>query len=90
MTDSRFRYAAMIGIFLLAMLGVRQVAHLAVAGGPLPWLALMGGIFALGIFLENRRRTTEDRPRYSAAEARELALPLSALAVVLALAYCLS
>jgi hypothetical protein len=90
LTNRRLRLAAMTGLFLLAMLGLRQVAHASVAAGPFAWLALMGAIFAVGITLENRRRVAEGRPFYSAAEARELAVPLGALGAVLALAYCFS
>ena len=88
--STRLRLAIMLGLFVLAMLGLRQVAHAAVAAGPIPWLIAMGGIFAIGIALENHKRAADGRPSYSLAEARELVLPLGALAAVLALAYWLS
>lgn len=89
-SNSRLLYAALTGIFLLVMLGMRQVVHAAVAAGPLPWLALMGGIFWLGIYLENRGRAADGRPPYSLAEARELILPLCAGAAVLAVSFWFS
>lgn len=89
-TDTRLRYAAMFGLFVLAMLALRQLAHAAVIIGPLAWLALMGAIFWVGVSLENRKRAAEGSPPYSAAEARELVIPLGALAAVIGLAYCFS
>ena len=86
LTDARMRYAALTGVFILCMLGFRQIAGFVVAAGFLPWLALMGLIFWGAVALENRQRRLDGRPPYSLTEARELALPLGALAVVLLLA----
>lgn len=83
----RLQLVAMLAIFCLAMLGLRDIARLAVTGGPIAWLALMGAIFAAGLWLENRRRMADGRPSYSLAEARELVLPLAVLAGVLAFAF---
>ena len=87
MLQGRSRYAVMTGIFLLAMLGVRQIVTAVVDLGFWPWVALMGLILWGGIWLENRQRAIDERPAYSFAEARELLIPLGALAAVLAVAF---
>lgn len=75
-------------IFFAAMFGVREVAHIAVDAGPFAWLALMGAIFGVGIWMENRDRVAAGRPSYSWSDARKDMLgPLSLLAAVLAVAY---
>lgn len=88
LTDTRMRYAALTAVFLIVMLGFRQIAHAVVEAGFIPWLALMGGIFAFGIWIENRSRRADGRAPYSLAEAREIVLPLACLAGVLTVAYC--
>jgi len=87
LTSPRAYMVALLVIFGLAMLGVRQIAHAAVAVGPLAVIAVLAAIFGGGLYLENRRREAEGRARYSLGEARELLIPACVLAGVLALAY---
>jgi len=80
---------AALGLFILGMLGLRYVAHLAVAGGIIPWLGLMGLIFWAGVALENRQRAEDGRPAYSLSEARELLGPLAGFVAILVVAWLL-
>jgi hypothetical protein len=74
------------GIFLAVMAGVRLGVHAAVDAGPIPWLLMMGGIFAAALAIENAGRRAEQRPLYSWSEARELIMPLGCLAAILVVA----
>jgi hypothetical protein len=81
------RIAAAV-LFFVAMLGVREFAHVVVDAGALAWLAAMTGIFLVGLRIENRDRAAAGRPPYSWADARsDLAGPLSVLGAVLLVAW---
>jgi hypothetical protein len=70
------------GIFLALMAGYREVVHAVVDAGPIAWLLLMGGIFWIGLAIENAGRRAERRPLYSWHEAREIVIPVGYLAII--------
>jgi hypothetical protein len=76
-------------VFLAVMAGMRVVVHAAVAAGPVPWIIMMGLIFAAALAIENAGRRAEKRPPYSWREAKELLVPLGCLAAILFTAWML-
>jgi hypothetical protein len=75
-------------IFFSLMFTWKRTVHEVVDLGFIPWLFLMAGVFWIAIKIENSDRKASGRPSYSWNEARELVAPLSALAAIIAVAYC--
>jgi hypothetical protein len=59
---------AIVFIAIMALI-VRPFVHFVVDLGFIPWLLMMGGIFWIGVKIENRDRAIDGSPPYSAYEA---------------------
>jgi hypothetical protein len=81
-------------LFLAIMFGMYQLAHAAVAVGFIPWLALMVGIFWVGIKIENHDRAVEGRAPYSwydaGRDAREVLPVVKFWGILVAVAFVLT
>jgi hypothetical protein len=60
-----------LALFLAGMYGISELVHAAAGRGLIAWITLAGMIIALGLWMDDRQREDDGRPRMSWRTVRE-------------------